>query len=238
MLIDENYINQYKKLHDEDETYGTSSVMFKDEISLIIEYLKPKTVLDYGCGKGKLSLVLGERFSDTSPKTNTVPSSVNGIHFYNYDPSIEKYNHIDLKHYDLIINTDVLEHIPEKDLDDVITKIASLSQKVYFGLNHKKAAAILPNGENAHCTVKPQSWYKKLMSKHFDHLTLLPGRSPHLSVILTFEIPKELVNDYYKTIGLDKNYRYKRMLYKLIWKLSFGSVRKKYKAKYKNFVTK
>ena len=47
-------IEQYKKLHSDDKSYGASSLKFIDEISVFIDHLKPKTVLDYGCGKGAL----------------------------------------------------------------------------------------------------------------------------------------------------------------------------------------
>ena len=49
------YINQYEILHKSKDDYGASSLRYLPEVKLFIEYLKPKTILDYGCGKGILS---------------------------------------------------------------------------------------------------------------------------------------------------------------------------------------
>lgn len=38
----------------------------------------------------------------------------------------------------MIINTDVLEHIPKSDIADVLNHIKSLSNNVFFCLHHAK----------------------------------------------------------------------------------------------------
>lgn len=53
-INDYDTIKQYKELHAKSENYGTSSIAYLREVCLCIDYLKPKIVLDYGCGKGIL----------------------------------------------------------------------------------------------------------------------------------------------------------------------------------------
>lgn len=177
-----NYIDEYKKLHKEVASFGSGACMYLDEICLIIEELKPKTVLDFGCGKASLIKELNLRYPN--------------IEFYGYDPAIEGRNILPIEHADLVINTDVLEHIPEDILPSVIEKIASISDKCFFGLHHALAYTILPNGENAHCTVKPPIWYYELFLKYFTTPYPLKGRLPELSAMITFSPSIDFLRKY------------------------------------------
>ena len=82
---------------------------------------------------------------------------------------IKEFSVIPNNHCDMVINTDVLEHIPKNDIADVLNHIKSLSNNIFFCLHHGKAYTILPNGENAHITVEPKEWYHSLMKKYFDN---------------------------------------------------------------------
>lgn len=158
-INDYDTIKQYKELHAKSENYGTSSIAYLREVCLCIDYLKPKIVLDYGCGKGILFKALQKKYP--------------GISFFGYDPSIPEYEILSVDKADLIINTDVLEHIPVEYLPNVVKHIASISNNCFFGLHHYAAGQILPNGENAHCTIKPASWYHMLFDKYFSDIVAL-----------------------------------------------------------------
>lgn len=175
-------IDQYKLLHAEKSEYGTTSAELVPEISVAIDYLKPKTVLDFGCGKGAFLEAIASKYPE--------------IKFYGFDPAIPGRETIPLEKFDMIINTDVLEHIPEDELPAIVEKLSSLSQNVYFNLHHRLAKEILPNGQNAHCTVKPPEWYRALLSKYFTHVTLLKGRASWLSVAVTFPVPDKVKDQY------------------------------------------
>lgn len=181
-----SYLNQYKILHANNNNYGASSIEFLDEVCLVIEYLRPKIVLDYGCGKGELIKELENKYSE--------------ILFYGYDPAVFGKENLTIEKADLIINTDVLEHVPEVLLPDVIKDIRNISNNVYFNLHHALAKTILPNGENAHCTVKSQKWYHEFLGKFFENIVPLKGRREYLSVVLTFEIDKKFHKKYKKII--------------------------------------
>ncbi len=188
--MDFEKIYLYKLLHKKDASYGSSSIEYLPEILSMIEHLKPETILDYGCGKGAVDKAIQEYCPD--------------IKIFGYDPAIEGKEVLPIEKADLVINTDVLEHIPEKELPIVLEDIRKISEKVYFHLHHAKAICILPNGENAHCTVKPPTWYHELLSRYFDIVNPLEGRADFLSVVCTFDLPDDVKNRYMKIVEENK----------------------------------
>lgn len=175
-------IDQYKLLHASKPEYGTTGLAYKQEVSLILNEIKPKSVLDFGCGKATLISEFAEQYP--------------GIAFYGYDPAIPGREILPVEKVDFVICTDVLEHIPENDLENVIEKIASLSKNVFFYLHHGLAVEILPDGTNAHCTVKPPIWYYRLLEKYFTVITPLPGRTLNTSVVFTFNLSPYFYTEY------------------------------------------
>lgn len=117
-------VQQYKILHSNDDTYGKASLELVNEVSVFIEFLKPKVILDYGCGKGALVKELQKLY----PK----------IDIYGYDPAISENDILPNIKPDLIINTDVLEHIPEQELPEVIKRISMIGTNCFFTCIIKK----------------------------------------------------------------------------------------------------
>lgn len=148
----------------------------------IIEFLKPKRILDYGCGKGNLVKALANKY----------PS----IKVYGYDPAVEEFEKMPVDKVDLVICTDVLEHIPENELPDTVARIASLSENVFFHLHHAKAVAVLPNGENAHCTIYSPKQYADLLKKFFPTLNFLTGLNNVTSTCITFTLPQNISDNW------------------------------------------
>ena len=177
-----SYIEQYKKLHYNQLNFGNSSAKYIDEVSLMINFLKPNTILDYGCGKGALIDAISKKYPH--------------IEVLGYDPAIPERMTIPNKKIDFIVNTDVLEHIPEEQLPEIIESISSISQNVFFGLHHAKAKAILPNGENAHCTIKPPEWYHQLFKNYFSKVIPLKSDKFILSAVITFNVPEDILKEY------------------------------------------
>ena len=194
MITNKNYVEQYKLLNDKNKLYYESNLSIfnmVNEISLFINYLKPKNILDYGCGNGVLLKLLKHKYTK--------------INIDGYDPAIKEFSVIPKNHYDMIINTDVLEHIPKSDIGYVVNHIKSLSNNVFFCLHHGKAWTILPNGENAHITIEPKEWYHNLMRNYFDIIIPLKARNPINSIVITFNINKTIFNKYNKILKLDIN---------------------------------
>jgi hypothetical protein len=142
-------IEQYKEMHEGDSVFpGDSLSQHGASIKQIIDISDSKTLLDFGCGKG---------YQYT--KMNLHKEYFNNIMPSLYDPGT-KYSDFPEGMFDGVICTDVLEHIEEEDLDEVLGQIFSKANKfVYLGVCTIPALAILPDGRNAHVTIKPFQWW-------------------------------------------------------------------------------
>ena len=141
-----DYIKQYEIFYANGGYENADPVVkAKDEIKNLLDSYSCKTLLDYGCG---------DALQYTEHKLHEY---WNLDEYYPYDPAIPRHNTLPDKgvKFDAVINTDVLEHIPEEYVYDIIDDIFSYAGKcVYFSICVSKAKAILPNGDNAHCTLK------------------------------------------------------------------------------------
>lgn len=170
-VINNEFVNQYKLIH-KNKKYGFNSIRFINLIKLIINEIRPQMILDYGCGQSLLFDLIEQE---------------TGIRCDRFDPAIEKINFIPKDKYDFIICTDVLEHIPENDLGDLLMDIKSFSTKVFFFIATRPAAEILPNGENAHCTIKESKWWIEKIKKVFGIYDLIYDEESFACAILTWK---------------------------------------------------
>ena len=121
----------------------------KDQIS----NKKIKTVLDYGGGGSDWDA------PDFEPETNQSAKQFFQIQrVLTFEPArglIEK------RKADCVVCIDVLEHIFIEDIPKVVGELFSLSKKLLIvNVACYEAAALLPNGENAHITVRGADWWK------------------------------------------------------------------------------
>ena len=153
MSLYDIYLEQAKLYHQEDKIWqGTSIINYIPKINQIIKDKDIKTILDYGCGKAKHH-----------------PKEWKAI---KYDPAIQDYQNKPQDKYDLVISTDVLEHIPVENLKQTIDEIFGYSNKwVFVSVCCRKAEAILPNGYNAHATIESAKWWRDLF-KPYKNYTL------------------------------------------------------------------
>ena len=153
MSLYDIYLEQAKLYHQDDKIWqGTSLINYIPKINQIIKNKDIKTILDYGCGKAKHH-----------------PKEWNAI---KYDPAIQDYQNKPQDKYDLVISTDVLEHIPVENLKQTIDEIFGYSNKwVFVSVCCRKAEAILPNGYNAHATIESAKWWRDLF-KPYKNYTL------------------------------------------------------------------
>jgi hypothetical protein len=145
------WLDQAKLLHQHDKVWpGRTLVQYIPEINQIIKEKNLSTILDYGCGKA--------RHHDPSWNADK------------YDPAVPEYSKKPDGRYDLVICTDVLEHIPQVGLDYVIDDIFNYSdQWVFLSVCCRKAKQLLPNGYNAHATIESQKWWKEKLAKYSNY---------------------------------------------------------------------
>ena len=77
-----------------------------------------------------------------------------------YDPAVPGYDEKPEGTFDIVICTDVMEHIEEQDVPAVLDNIFGYADKgVYLAICLREAKRLLPDGRNRHVTVKPQEWW-------------------------------------------------------------------------------
>lgn len=118
------------------------------ELKTYIQKIQPKSICDFGCGKGNLIEVLKENY----PR----------IQVSGYDPANPKYDYpINDQFYDLLISTDVLEHVEPEYIDETLKFLVDKSTYVYHKIALSPAKLILPDGRNAHLIQESSAWWRK-----------------------------------------------------------------------------
>lgn len=151
---------------------GISLLPHVERIKRLIDQLGAKTVLDYGSGKGlqygELSGPLGrlgkrtQRLVSHIGQCPSIPSYWGVEPPACYDPAYPPFSALPAGRFDGVICTDVLEHCPEEDLDWILEELWSYAKKfLYASIACQEAVKRLPNGENAHCTVRSPEWWRK-----------------------------------------------------------------------------
>ena len=123
---------------------------FAENIKKIVEFFQSQSALDYGSGGCNLNTI---KFNDKEKFIDYVGLKK----IYSYEPARNK---IKKKKCDLVLCFDVLEHIFINDIPWVLKDLFSnAKQCVIINVACYNAAALLPNGENAHVTVRPPLWW-------------------------------------------------------------------------------
>jgi len=113
-----------------------------------INKIKPTSILDFGCGKGRLVQRLQEDFPNISI-TGYDPGNLN------FDVDLEQVT------VDLIISTDVLEHIEPEHIDKTLDYLSTRSKYIYHLIALSPAKLVLPDGRNAHLILESSDWWRK-----------------------------------------------------------------------------
>jgi len=167
MQISEEYRKLNKELHQTNEAYGVSSSKWVGVVSELIVAYKIKSVLDYGCGKGKLSKGIGVEVENKgSALNNMLLQEKSALSVFEYDPCIEGKDSPPSP-AEMVVCTDVLEHIEPECLDAVLDHIQSLATKgAFLTVAMRPAKKILADGRNAHLIQEGAGWWlPKLMER-------------------------------------------------------------------------
>ena len=145
------YTQQYQQMN-----YTGDMLIYQlHHIKKLIELTDAKTLLDFGCGGG-------EQYNDPVYLQKEL-----GIMPALYDPGVIEYQKFPLGTFDGVYSTDVMEHIPKDELSDALEIIFYKATKfVFLAICTHPAFAILPSGENAHCTVETISFWKDIVEQY------------------------------------------------------------------------
>lgn len=147
-LISSDYKELNKKLHEDNLAYGVGGDRHLKIVLNLCEKFKTKNVLDYGCGKGRLARAMPWQIAE-------------------YDPAIPGKEQTP-KPADIVICTDVLEHIEPDKLDFVLDDLHRCTLMVgYFTIHTGPAMKTLADGRNAHLIQQNDEWWAKKLAPYF-----------------------------------------------------------------------
>lgn len=167
-------VSLYRRMHEQGDGTRPAAKMFAglprpNQIPRLRDLIKAhgaKTLLDYGSGKGmqwKMSFNLDAIDSTTETHLQRY-LRLDDVQCYDpgYPPHAEPPDGI----FDAVICFDVLEHCPEDDMPWILDQIFGYARKfVFANIACFPAGKTLPNGENAHCTIKPVDWWKQRLAE-------------------------------------------------------------------------
>lgn len=143
---------------------GLSLLPHVHRIKNLVSANKAETLLDYGSGKGQQYEIKAVNLGEGRDRI-TIPEYWGIKTIRCYDPGYEPFNKLPNEMFDAVITTDMVEHCPEEDLPWILDELFSFAEKfVYINAADYPAVKILPNGENAHCTIKPPQWWLELIA--------------------------------------------------------------------------
>lgn len=147
-LISAEYAALNAQMHRENVAYGVGGEKHVETVLTLAGAIKTKNVLDYGCGKGRLAKALPFGICE-------------------YDPAIPGKDESP-KPADLVVCTDVLEHIEPPMLPAVLADLARVTRQVaYLVIHTGPAAKTLPDGRNTHLIQRNAAWWTKRLRPFF-----------------------------------------------------------------------
>lgn len=164
VTISKEYLEMNKQLHNSNPNYGVGGGKRADVVLKLSDSMDTKNILDYGCGKGLLAKKL--------------PFPI-----WEYDPAIPGKS-TSPRPADLVVCTDVLEHIEPELLDNVLQDIARCTLKTaYLIIATRPAQKTLADGRNAHLIQKGSDWWKQRLSKYLDVAKVIETKDKELHVV-------------------------------------------------------
>jgi len=166
-LVSPGYRATLAAMH-ERQRWGADGAKHAEAVRALIAHTGAVTVLDYGCGRGELGKALApQRVSE-------------------YDPGIPAKCGMP-KPCDLVVCTDVLEHVEPEKLGSVLDHLNALAGRaLYVVIATRPANAVLPDGRNAHLLVRDaEFWVEKLRGLNFADVTIegRPDREIRVSLV-------------------------------------------------------
>ena len=147
MKISPAYLEQNRLLH-AGGSYGLGGQRWAESVRNICRVAGSRDVLDYGCGQRTLEKALG-------------------FPIRNYDPCIPGLDAAP-EPADVVVCTDVLEHIEPECLDEVLDDLKRVVRRVGFlVIANRPAKKTLPDGRNAHLIQEDSAWWMPRLKSRF-----------------------------------------------------------------------
>ena len=172
------YIEQLRSLHKDKSRPQGFGGKVKDlgAFHSYMEKWQPKSLLDYGCGKGAILSHLQNKYPN--------------IKIEGYDPAVVMFDKISRQNYECIFSNDVLEHIEPDHIHKVLKHINELSTKyLWLRIDTKPARKVLPDGRNAHLIIENIDWWTNLVNRHISGNIVFSGQNDKMRIDFAIEKP-------------------------------------------------
>src|SRR5262245_51995929 len=142
----------YREMHAKALFPGITWRGMFETLSAAIPELEQRTIVDFGCGPyGGLAERLGKRV-------------------ISYDPYVDAYATPPWdKHFDVLFSSDVLEHLPQPDIDAFASQVMKCRPEfIFLNISTRAAHKTFSNGVNVHLTVQPIRWWRSTLGAVWD----------------------------------------------------------------------
>ncbi len=164
-LISDAYLEEQRILHAAPRGYGGRGSKWAPFVAELAGKHGIRSVLDYGCGQGSL---LRELAGLTSAELRE------------YDPAIAGKDEPPSEPAELVVCTDVLEHIESERISFVMRHLSALSSRLLFSvISLVPTNKTLSDGRQAHILIRSIEWWKYQFDEHgFKLSKTVRGRDP------------------------------------------------------------
>lgn len=162
-------VAQYRKLYE--PFYGSTAYLYFDLIAREVLARNPSSILDYGCGRSDL---VAHFWKDGARRVAK------------YDPAIPGHEVMPEGDFDMVLCTDVMEHVNMADVDTVLRAIRRKSRNALFTISMRPARARLPDGRNAHVTLLNANEWTRWIAHVFGKASPIPTQWDHILMLRTW----------------------------------------------------
>lgn len=152
MSID-TLVPAYKAMAGTDNFHGLSILQHAPSIGKLVRSVRARTLLDFGCGRGD---------AYRSPHKVWHHWGLERANVTLYDPAFNRDNVLPAagRKFDVVVCSDVLEHVPEAEVDEFIDRLAAYTRHaLWASVCCRPAKKKFEDGTNLHVTVQPYSWW-------------------------------------------------------------------------------
>lgn len=163
-MISEEYLSLLRQMVETNPDWGCTGATHAKTVLRAAVLLKCKSALDYGCGTGSLRMALKGQLAVA-----------------NYDPVRFPDGR---RVCDMVCCIDVLEHVEPTRITQVLDDIRAHARiAVYMAISLRDAHALLPDGRNAHLTVRTAEQWRSLIEKRFKAVEVMEGKPDELVLL-------------------------------------------------------